>query len=258
MPRLKFVKTGMSDIDEKILANKGLPRPGTIYILGHPGVGKTTFAATYLVNRAKEGEKGVYVSLIESKELFIEHFREFSFYNDLAKFIENNTIYFAGAPPIYGYDSKRILDLFENVGNLINSLNAKNLVIDSINALTLYLKMQQIRTLITRLYHLTIDNDLTIILIGELPLFSTSTYSWSEEFIADIVLLMDYVWIISGVPRLAVRLVPVKSRMFNVAKIPYEVQVDYNNGLKLIHELIEPYVPFAKEVSRGAGYMEER
>lgn len=258
MAHLKFIKTGMPDIDEKILANKGLPRPGTVYILGHPGVGKTTFAIAYLVNRARENERGMYVSLIENKELLIEHFRDFDFYNDLVKYVENKTIIFAGASPIYGYNPKTIMDLFENVSNIIRSTNIKNLVIDSITAMTLYLNRGEIRTLITRLYHLTIENDLTTVLIGELPLFSTVTHPASEEFIADIMLLLDYVWITTGIPRLAVRLVPVKSRISDIARVPYEVKVDNTTGLKLINELIESYVPFVSETSHGAGRKEER
>src|SRR5215203_2422542 len=59
-------KTGVEGLDD-ILAG-GLRR-GRVYLLeGSPGTGKTTIAAQFLLEGAKQGEAGLYITLSETEE----------------------------------------------------------------------------------------------------------------------------------------------------------------------------------------------
>ncbi len=253
MARTEFVKTGIPDLEEKVLNGHGLPRPGTLYILGHPGVGKTTIAIRYVTYRASLGENSIYLSLLEDKESLIKRFKNFGFGEDFEKYVNEEKIILAESKPVYGFTAQTIRNLFLKVIDLVRNKNIKNLVIDSVTALTLYLEQKDVRTLITQIYDITTKYSLTTIMIGELPLFSTLTLPATEEFIADIVILMDYVWIIVGAPRLTVRLVPIKSRLTDISRKPYEIGIDRDYGIRVIHEIVEPHVPFKREVVPPTG-----
>jgi circadian clock protein KaiC len=253
LAKTEFVKTGIPDLEEKILNGHGLPRPGTLYILGHPGVGKTTIAIRYVTYRASLGENSIYLSLLEDKESLVKRFKNFNFGNDFEKYVDEGKIIFAESKPIYGFTAQTIRNLFLKVADMIKSKDIKNLVIDSVTALTLYLEQKDVRTLITQIYDITTKYDLTTIMIGELPLFSTVTLTATEEFIADIVILIDYIWVIVGAPRLAIRLVPIKSRLTDISRKPYEIGIDSEYGIRIIHEIVEPHVPFKREVVPPTG-----
>jgi circadian clock protein KaiC len=62
--------TGISGLDD-VLAG-GFPRNHLFLIEGHPGTGKTTMGLQFLLAGQREGEKGLYVTLSESKDEIIE------------------------------------------------------------------------------------------------------------------------------------------------------------------------------------------
>src|SRR5690242_18737868 len=62
VPRISTGVYGLNDI-----LHGGLPA-GFVYLLeGDPGAGKTTLGLQFLIEGAKKGEKGLYVSLAETK-----------------------------------------------------------------------------------------------------------------------------------------------------------------------------------------------
>jgi circadian clock protein KaiC len=58
-------KTGIDGFDDVL--NGGLPRNRVYLILGEPGVGKTTLALQFLLEGEKLGERGLYITLSETK-----------------------------------------------------------------------------------------------------------------------------------------------------------------------------------------------
>jgi circadian clock protein KaiC len=66
----KVCSTGIAGLD-KIL-NGGLPRHRFYMIQGDPGVGKTTLALQFLLEGAAAGEKGLYITLSETKDELLE------------------------------------------------------------------------------------------------------------------------------------------------------------------------------------------
>jgi circadian clock protein KaiC len=58
-------KTGIEGFDDVL--NGGLPRNRVYLVLGEPGVGKTTLALQFLLEGEKMGERGLYITLSETK-----------------------------------------------------------------------------------------------------------------------------------------------------------------------------------------------
>jgi circadian clock protein KaiC len=62
--------TGISGLDDVLIG--GFPRNHLFLVEGHPGTGKTTLALQFLLAGQREGEKGLYVTLSESKNEILE------------------------------------------------------------------------------------------------------------------------------------------------------------------------------------------
>src|SRR5512138_2844566 len=60
------VKTGIHGLDE--ILGGGLPRRRVHLVQGSPGAGKTTLALQFLLEGARRGEQGLYISLSETRE----------------------------------------------------------------------------------------------------------------------------------------------------------------------------------------------
>jgi len=65
MNKKKFV-FGIKDLDRRF--KNTLTEGSTVLVAGHPGVGKTTFAATICHENAKSGSTCLYISLDERRE----------------------------------------------------------------------------------------------------------------------------------------------------------------------------------------------
>src|SRR5690349_16608446 len=64
------VKTGIAGLDE--ILPGGLPANRLYLVEGMPGTGKTTLALQFLLEGRRAGERGLYVTLSETKEELIE------------------------------------------------------------------------------------------------------------------------------------------------------------------------------------------
>src|SRR5881394_360291 len=58
--------TGVPGLDDLLLG--GFPRNRLYLLEGHPGAGKTTLALQFLLEGARRGEQGLYITLSESKD----------------------------------------------------------------------------------------------------------------------------------------------------------------------------------------------
>lgn len=65
----EMVSTGISGLD--YILKGGLPKNRLFLVQGHPGTGKTTIGLQFLLEGARNGETGLYVTLSESKEELI-------------------------------------------------------------------------------------------------------------------------------------------------------------------------------------------
>jgi len=147
---LERVGTGIDGLDQ-ILAG-GYPKERTVLIAGPAGTGKSTFALQFLVSGiVNEDSPGIYVSFDES----LENVRNdgMSYGWDLKSLEDQNLLAMidgyserAGVQSDEKYNTKLEVDeLLNHLINIIDSIGAERIVIDSITAIALSLDSELIR-----------------------------------------------------------------------------------------------------------------
>jgi circadian clock protein KaiC len=185
--------TGIHGLDEII--GGGLPRGRPTLVCGSAGCGKTLLAAEFIVRGTVEfNEPGVFMSFEENVEELTENVRSLGF--DLVELttkkkisldyvrVERNEIEETGAYDLEG--------LFIRLGNAIDSVRAKRVVLDTIETLFAGLKDHGIlRAELRRLFRWLKDRNVTAVITGERG-ENTLTREGLEEYVADCVILLDH------------------------------------------------------------------
>lgn len=189
---LEKCPTGIPGLDQ--VTNGGLPRGRTTLVCGGSGSGKTLFGMEFLVKGTMEyNELGVFMSfeenadelsqnvaslgfdiqaLVDNKQLVIDHVR-----------IERREIEETGEYDLEG--------LFVRLGYAIDSIGAKRVVLDTIEALFAALPNAGIlRAELRRLFHWLKDKGVTAVVTGERG-ESGLTRHGLEEYVSDCVILLD-------------------------------------------------------------------
>ncbi len=184
--------TGIRGFDQ--ITGGGLPRGRPTLICGGPGSGKTMFGMEFLIRGATErGEPGVFVSfeetpldlaknvaslgfdvgaLIDEKKIAIDHVR-----------VERSEIEETGEYDLEG--------LFVRLGYAIDSIGAKRVVLDTIEALFAALPNEGIlRSELRRLFFWLKERGVTAVVTGERG-EGTLTRRGLEEYVSDCVIVLD-------------------------------------------------------------------
>jgi circadian clock protein KaiC len=189
---LEKAPTGIQGFDE--ITTGGLPRGRPTLVCGSAGCGKTLFGMEFLVRGAIElGEPGVFVSFEESGEELARNVASLGF--DLADLIaqkklavdhvrvERSDIEEAGEYDLDG--------LFVRLAYAINSVGARRIVLDTIEALFAALPNEGIlRAELRRLFRWLKDRGVTAVITGERG-DGTLTRRGLEEYVSDCVILLD-------------------------------------------------------------------
>ena len=190
---LEKCPTGIKGLDE--ITKGGLPQGRPTLICGSAGSGKTLFAMEFLVRGAMDyGEPGIFMTFEETPKDLAKNFISLGF--DLPDMIsrgliemdhvkiERNEIEETGEYDLEG--------LFIRLGNAIDSIGAKRVVLDTIEALFSGLSNAAIiRAELRRLFHWLKDRGVTAIVTGESG-DKTLTRFGLEEYVADCVILLDF------------------------------------------------------------------
>jgi circadian clock protein KaiC len=185
--------TGIIGLDEITLG--GLPRARTTLVCGGAGCGKTMLGMEFLIRGALQyGEPGVCISFEESAEELITNVASLGF--DVAAiiasgkmaidqvFLERSLIEEAG-----DYDLEA---LFVRLGYAVDSIGAKRVLLDSVEALFAGLEDESIlRAELRRLFRWLKDRQLTAIVTGERGKDMLTRHGL-EEYISDCVILLDH------------------------------------------------------------------
>jgi circadian clock protein KaiC len=185
--------TGIEGLDE--ITCGGLPRGRPTLIVGGPGCGKTMLAAEFIVQGAvRYGEAGVFMMFEENAEELAANVRSLGF--DLAKLarqkkvaldyvrIERSEIEETGEYDLDG--------LFIRLAHAIETVNAKRVVLDTIEALFSGLSDHAVlRAELRRLFRWLKDRGMTAVITGERGANSLSRYGL-EEYVADCVIMLDH------------------------------------------------------------------
>ncbi|MBA2961144.1 MULTISPECIES: circadian clock protein KaiC [Ramlibacter] len=185
--------TGISGLDE--ITQGGLPRGRPTLVCGAAGCGKTMLAAEFIVRGATEfGEPGVFMMFEESEQELVANMRSLGF--DLEKLqrqkklaldyvrVERSEIEETGEYDLEG--------LFIRLGHAIDSIGAKRVVLDTVEALFASLPNQAIlRAELRRLFRWLKDKGVTAVITGERGEGTLTRYGL-EEYVADCVVLLDH------------------------------------------------------------------
>lgn len=191
MTEKELCKTGIGELDTQL--GGGIPLGNTVLMVGSSGSGKTTACMQFLINGARQGERGVFFTITEPLFKLTKNMDGFDFYDK--KLIESGMINLIDLRIIserLGLDTEKytvedasaLLDILRDIAD---ELNVKRLVIDSITALCYRLQSREmIRDFIFKLGSSLAAMSCTTFLTSEVPpqVFQYSQYG-IEEFIAD-------------------------------------------------------------------------
>ena len=192
-PTLPKAATGIAGLDE--ITSGGLPRGRPTLICGSAGSGKTMLAAEFLVHGALEyDEPGVFMMFEENAEELAQNVRSLGIDLDALQrdgriavdhvHIERNEIQETGEYDLEG--------LFIRLGHAIDSIGAKRVVLDTIEALFSGLPNHAVlRAELRRLFRWLKDRGVTAVITGERGEQSLTRYGL-EEYVADCVILLDH------------------------------------------------------------------
>jgi circadian clock protein KaiC len=154
--------TGIIKVDELI---EGGFKQGSINMIeGVAGSGKSTIAVQYILEGILKGEKGVYMSVEETKNALFADMNRFGF--DLARYEREGMLLF------YECSAQSLKDFLER-GALgievdIREMDAKRLVVDSVSAFTLtYESESKQRIAMQRLFEKIRNWGMTTLIIAE-------------------------------------------------------------------------------------------
>ena len=185
--------TGIQGLDE--ITGGGLPRGRPTLICGGTGCGKTLFAAEFLVRGATLfGEPGVLMAFEETEKELTANVASLGF--DLAGLvrrkkimidyvhIEPNDLHESGEYDLEG--------LFVRLGHAIDSIGAKRVVLDTLEALFTGLHNEAIlRAELRRLFRWLKEKGVTAVITAERGREQLTRHGL-EEYVSDCVILLDH------------------------------------------------------------------
>ena len=193
-PTLSKSRTGIEGLDE--ITGGGLPKGRPTLVCGAAGCGKTMFAVEFLVRGATQfGEPGVFMMFEENAADLAANVRSLGF--DLEKLaaekkiaidhvrIERSEIEETGEYDLEG--------LFIRLGHAIDSIGAKRVALDSVEALFAGIGNHAIlRAELRRLFSWLKDRGMTAVITGEKGEGNAITRYGLEEYVADCVIVLDH------------------------------------------------------------------
>jgi circadian clock protein KaiC len=193
MAVLEKAATGIRGLDE--LTGGGLPRGRPTLLSGRAGCGKTLLAMEFIVRGALEsGEPGVFMAFEENPAELATNFASLGYDLDalIARkklvidfvHVDRNEIEETGDYDLEG--------LFIRLGHAIDSIGARRVVLDSVEALfSGFANIAILRAEVRRLFRWLKEKGATTIVTGESGEKSLTRFGL-EEYVADCVILLDH------------------------------------------------------------------
>jgi len=188
--------TGIEGLDN--ILNGGIPRGNTILFTGSCGTGKTTLSLEFLVHGALAGENCLFVSVTEASDKLMKNVIPYDFFDE--SLIKKGTLVFVDMPVIYqrlGLTEMELTledvgTLVRALGDLVDELQIKRLVLDSVTSVCYRLKTEEkIREFVLKIGKTLSDRGCTSMLISEIsPSAERYSLYGVEEAIADGIVLM--------------------------------------------------------------------
>ncbi len=193
-PGLSKSPTGITGLDE--ITGGGLPAGRPTLVCGSAGCGKTMLAVEFLVRGATQyGEPGVFMMFEESAADLTANVRSLGF--DLDRLVQRKKIALDHVrierSEIEETGEYDLQGLFIRLGHAIDSIGAKRVVLDTVEALFAGLPNHAIlRAELRRLFGWLKARGMTAIITGERGEGNAITRYGLEEYVADCVITLDH------------------------------------------------------------------
>jgi len=263
LPKLPKALTGIDGLDE--ITEGGLPLGRPTLVCGSAGCGKTLLAIEFLVRGAQEhGEPGVLMTFEETADELAANVASLGF--DLPQMqaakqlrvdhvhVDRSEIEEAGEYDLDG--------LFIRLGYAIDSIGAKRVVLDTIEALFAGFSNEAVlRSEIRRLFRWLKDKGVTTVITAERG-EGTLTRQGLEEYVSDCVILLDN-RVIDQITTRRLRIVKYRGSTHGTNEYPYLISEDGISvlpvtSLKLEHtvsdDVISSGVPGLDEMFTRRGW----
>jgi circadian clock protein KaiC len=255
--------TGISGLDE--ITGGGLPQGRPTLLAGSAGSGKTLFSTEFLVRGATlYNEPGLFVAFEETPEEIIINVKSLGF--DLDHLIAEKKLYVdyihVERSEIEETGEYDLEGLFIRLGYLIDSIGAKRVVLDTIEALFGALSNAYIlRSELRRLFRWLKDKGVTAIITAERG-DGTLTRHGLEEYVSDCVILLDH-RIVDQVSTRRLRIVKYRGSAHGTNEYPFLIDKDGFSVLPITsigldhivsNERVSSGVPQLDELLEGQGY----
>ncbi|MDQ7785685.1 MAG: circadian clock protein KaiC, partial [Desulfomonilaceae bacterium] len=228
---LRKCPTGITGLDE--ITGGGLPQGRPTLVCGSAGCGKTLLGMEFLVRGAREyDEPGVFMSFEESEGELITNFSSVGF--DLPSLvadgklaIDHVSVERAEIEETGEYDLE---GLFIRLAMAIDGVNAKRVVLDTIEALFSGLKNDGIlRAELRRLFKWLKEKGVTAVITAERG-NGTFTRHGLEEYVADCVIVMDH-RVVEQISTRRLRIVKYRGTTHGADEYPFLI---YPSGISLL------------------------
>ena len=192
-PTLPKAPTGIQGLDE--ITGGGLPAGRPTLVCGGAGCGKTMLATEFLVRGATQfGEPGVFLMFEENAKELTANVRSLGF--DLEKLVAQKKILLDHVhierSEIEETGEYDLEGLFIRLGHAIDTIRAKRVVLDTVEALFAGLPNHAIlRAELRRLFRWLKDRGMTAVITGEKGDGNSITRYGLEEYVADCVIVLD-------------------------------------------------------------------
>lgn len=223
--------TGIQGFDQ--ITNGGLPKGRITLLVGGPGTGKTLFAMQFLVDGIRQyGEPGVFVAFEETQKKLIQNTASLGYnINGLINqkklnidyiYIERKEIEETGEYDLDG--------LFVRLGYAIDSIGAKRIVLDTLEAIFAGFAQESIlRAELRRLFRWLEEKGVTAIVTAERG-HETLTKYGLEEYVSDCVIVLDN-RVIEQISTRRMRIVKYRGSQHGTNEYPYLIG---ENGFSIL------------------------
>jgi circadian clock protein KaiC len=231
MQLLPKAATGIQGLDE--VTGGGLPKGRTTLICGSAGCGKTMFAMEFLVRGAKQyGEPGVFVSFEESADDLAQNVASMGF--DLKALAARKKLLIDHVrivrSEIEETGSFDLEGLFIRLGLAIDSIGAKRVVLDTLEALFGgFSNTAILRAEIRRLFEWLKERGVTAIVTGERG-DGALTRHGLEEYVSDCVILLDH-RVVNQLTARRLRIVKYRGSLHGTDEYPFLIRA---NGISVV------------------------
>ncbi len=220
MNKKDFIVFGVEALDSSF---PGALRPGTMMLIaGHPGAGKTTFAATMCYRNAMKGYPCLYISFIEDKDKFASYMGSLGL--DFRPLEARGLFKYMKLPILT--EKSGLTDLSTAIFNEAVKGGFRLVVLDSITSIISVFSHEtpEFRSVLQNFLHMIARQiNGVLVVIAELPYATVRLPIQDVEFVADVAIMMKHRIEKARLVRV-MEIRKIRGSPVNVAEVPFTIR----------------------------------